>query len=135
MNTTLSPSRSSASLQLAAMILLTLAFMPATAQAAKTIDYYCSPTGDYCQFVYRKSGTIRLEMRQFPLRGSYTLCVNPPREGSTCKSFRWRRSGPIFKSTVTFARHFPSKERGRYKVSWYSPDDFKIGKTLKFRKR
>ena len=115
--------------------LLAMAAIPATAQGAKIIDYYCSPSGDYCQVVLRKKGKIKLEMRQFPLRGKYNLCVKPPRETFTCKTFRWRRSGPIFKSTVTFSRYFPSKKRGRYKVSWRTTDGYKIGKTLSFRKR
>ena len=123
------------SLFLMLLVLLATTLIPATAQGAKLIDSYCSPTGDYCQYVIRKEGKIKFEMRQFPLRGEYNLCVKPPRESFTCKTFRWRKSGPIFKSTVTFSRHFPSKKRGRYKVQWRSTDGFKIGKTLSFRKR
>jgi hypothetical protein len=128
-------SRSVTPLLVIAAVLLALTAIPSTAQGAKLIDSYCSPTGDYCQYVLRKKGTIRLEMRQFPLRGKYGLCVKPPRETFTCKTFRWRKSGPIFKSSVTFARHFPSKKRGRYKVQWRSTDGYRIGKTLLFRKR
>ena len=117
-----------------ATLLLFPALTPAAAQGAKTIDSYCSPSGDYCQYVIRNKGKIKFEMRQFPLRGKYTLCVKPPRETYTCKNFRWRRSGPILKSTVTFSRHFPSKKRGRYKVQWRSTDGYRIGKTLSFRK-
>jgi hypothetical protein len=115
-------------------VLLAMTAIPVSAQGAKTIDSYCSPSGDYCQFVIRKKGRIKLEMRQFPLRGKYNLCVKPPRETFTCKTFRWQRSGPIFKSTVTFSRHFPSKKRGRYKVLWRTTDGFRLGKTLSFRK-
>jgi hypothetical protein len=119
-------------LLLATLLVSTVA--PTTAQGAKTIDSYCSPSGDYCQFVLRNKGKIKFEMRQFPLRGKYNLCVKPPRETFTCKTFRWRRSGPIFKSTVTFSRHFPSNKRGRYKVSWRTTDGYRIGRTLTFRK-
>ena len=116
-------------------LIAALSFGPKEAQASKVINSYCSPSGDFCQYILRSDGKIKLEMRQFPLRGNYKLCVKPPGRGYTCKSFRWKKSGPIFKSTVTLARHFPSKGSGRYKVQWKTADGFKLGKTLSFRKR
>jgi hypothetical protein len=122
-------------LLVAASVVMALIAGPSTAQGARLIDSYCSPSGDYCQYVIRKQGKIKFEMRQFPLRGKYSLCVKPPRESFTCKTFRWRKSGPIFKGTVTFSRHFPAAKPGRYKVQWRLPGGHRIGKTLSFRKR
>lgn len=112
---------------------LAVLLIPATAEA-RVVESYCSPSGDFCQYIMRKDNRIKFEMRQFPLRGKYRLCVKPPGRGFTCKSFRWRRSGPIFKSVIDFNRQFPSKRKGRYRVQWRTSDGFKLGKTLSFRK-
>jgi len=107
--------------------------IPASAEA-KVVKSFCSPSGDFCQYIMRKDNRIKFEMRQFPLQGKYRLCVKPPRRGYICKTFRWRKSGPIFKSVVDFNRQFPSGRRGRYKVQWRTSDGYKLGKTLSFKK-
>jgi hypothetical protein len=119
---------------LLACLAAAVSLVPAGAQASKVVNSYCSPSGDFCQYILRSNGKIKLEMRQFPLRGNYKLCVKPPGRGYSCRVFRWKKSGPIFKSTVTFSRHFPSRKAGRYKVQWRTADGYKLGKSLSFRK-
>jgi hypothetical protein len=107
-----------------------------TAEAStKTIDSYCSPSGDFCQGVFREGGRIKLKMSQFPLRGKYQLCVKPPRQAQSCNKFRWRKKKMgVYRSGVDFATYYPSKQKGLYKVRWRSSGS-KIGKTMRFRKR
>jgi hypothetical protein len=106
-----------------------------TAEAStKTVDAYCSPSGDFCQGIFREDGRIKLRMSQFPFRGKYQLCVKPPRKSQSCNRFRWRKKKlGLFRGGVDFARHYPSKQKGRYKVTWRVSGS-KVGKTLKFRK-
>jgi hypothetical protein len=114
---------------------LALGFAGSAEASTKTIDAYCSPSGDYCQGVFRENGRIKLRMSQFPLRGKYQLCVKPPRQSQSCNKFRWRKKKMgVYRGGVDFASHYPSKQKGLYKVSWRSSGS-KIGKTLRFRKR
>lgn len=110
--------------------------MASPAQAAsKPVDSYCSPTGDYCQGLLRAKDGIKADLRAFSFRGTYQLCVDPPKARQSCERFRFRRASfGIFKGRVTLARHFDLKRRGRYSVTWRT-SGFKIGQTLHFRKR
>lgn len=114
--------------------ILALGFAGTAGASTKTVDTYCSPSGDYCQGVFREDGRIKLRMSQFPFRGKYQLCVKPPRSSRSCSKFRWRKKKlGLFRGGVDFASHFPSKRKGLYRVSWRTSGT-KIGKTLRFRK-
>jgi hypothetical protein len=104
------------------------------ASAAHVIDSYCSPTGDFCTGVFREGGRIKFKIDTFSFRGTYKLCVKPPREPRECKSFNLvRKSGGIYGSKIDFGRAFSSHRNGRYAVSWHT-EGFRIGKTLHFSK-
>lgn len=110
--------------------------IPASVSARmRAIDSYCSPTGDFCTYVARSGGRIKLVVRTFSFRGRYKLCVKPPRRSRQCHSYRLipRRHG-IYASRIDFARHFSHRASGRYTVSWHQ-SGFRIGPPLHFRKR
>ncbi len=101
----------------------------------RTIDSYCSPTGDYCTAITRQHGRVKLIVRTFSFRGRYQLCVKPPRHPRDCDSFHLDRANHgIFASKIDFARHFPHRFSGRYAVSWHQ-SGFRLGPPLHFRKR
>lgn len=120
-------------------VVASLALAPSAASAPRVIDAYCSPTGDFCQSVFIHDRMLKLEMRQFPLRGPYAICVKPPRnQPLACKKFRWRKAGPMLAGRVTAARHFPIRARGVYRVAWFTSDGqsfFRVGRVLQFRRR
>lgn len=106
---------------------------PASAET-KVLDTYCSPTGDFCQGLFRKSGRVRAELSTFSFRGEVELCVNPPGGSTNCKDFRLRSSSQgIYKSSVALSKHFDLRGRGRYSVAW-KQSGFRIGTKLHFRK-
>jgi hypothetical protein len=125
-------------LAIPALALTAVAFLlvPAAASArTRAIDSYCSPTGDFCTYVARSGGRVKLVLRTFSFRGRYRLCVKPPRHSRQCRSYRLvaRRHG-IYASRIDFARHFFHRASGRYTVSWHLSGS-RIGPPLHFRKR
>ena len=104
-----------------------------SAARTKAVDSYCSSSGDLCTSILRVDGRIKLDIRQFPLRGEYGLCVKPANRQPVCKSFEFDRDGPVFESRVDFARNFPHQWPGRYTVSWHAQGS-RIGPRLHFLK-
>jgi hypothetical protein len=115
-------------------VCLLLAAPPASAKI-RTLDSYCSPSGDYCTAVQRRDGRVNLLIRTFSFRGRYRLCVRPPGGRRECRSFKLvaTRHG-IFASRIDLSRNFSLRARGRYAVSWRKGRT-KLGPTLHFRKR
>ena len=88
------------------------------ASANKAVDSYCSPTGDWCQGVFREGGHIKFRIDTFSFRGPYKLCVKPPKEPRECRTFKLvHKSGGIYGSKIDFARNFSHRRNGRYAVS------------------
>jgi hypothetical protein len=92
----------------------------------KTLASHCSSSGDVCYGVFKRSGKVYLRIttaaRYF---GRYTLCVRllPPGTGAThaqrCGSFPvFRQSSPTWGSSIDYARQYPIKDAGRYRVTW-----------------
>ncbi len=105
------------------------------ASANKAVDSYCSPTGDWCQGVFREGGHIKFRIDTFSFRGPYKLCVKPPKEPRECRTFKLvHKSGGIYGSKIDFARNFSHRRNGRYAVSWHQ-EGFHIGPKLHFSKR
>lgn len=89
---------------------------PAQAGAARVLDSYCSPSGDFCTSVSVVNGRVRLKIGTFSFDGPYMLCVRGPRN-KRCHSFRLS-SGDIHSDRVDWAHNFPSGEPGNYHASW-----------------
>lgn len=101
----------------------------------RPIAAYCSPTGDYCQGVFRQEGGLRARISSFAFSGRYQLCLHNRTYGRQCGRFRLRK-GPfgIHRGSVGLARQFRFRAKGRYSVVWRL-DGNRIGRKLRFRKR
>jgi hypothetical protein len=108
--------------------------------ADRTISSYCSPSGDVCYGVFGQAGKPYLRIttaaRYF---GRYTLCVQllGPGGGAEhvrrCGSFPvFRQGGSTYGSSVNYAKQFPVKVRGRYRVTWKALGST-LGPSLTFR--
>jgi hypothetical protein len=132
-----------AAIALAVLSLVPAAATPGAGQAAagpKTIASYCSPSGDVCYGIFKRSGKVSLEIttaaRYF---NRYTLCVRRlPPQGTPaytqrCGSFPvFRQSGSTWGSRVNYARQFPLISAGAYRVTWKLAGSA-LGPALRFR--
>ena len=113
-------------------VIAALALPAGSAAARVPVKTYCSPSGDVCFGIFRKSGAISLELtaaaRYFE---RYTLCVQPPRGAVTCRRFPFRRSGRFFASSVRWHTSFPGRGEGTYRVTWRLQKP--LGPTLSFK--
>ena len=105
---------------LAAAVVLLVSASPASASTPQTLASYCSPSGDVCYGIVKRSGVVRFQIttaaRYF---ARYRLCVTPPGGRAACGSF------PVFRGrfgtwfgSVRFRPTFPAPRRGVYRVSW-----------------
>jgi hypothetical protein len=93
-----------------------LAGLPAAAQARSG---YCSPTGDYCTQVKKRSGVWRITLQTFAFRGRVRTCVTTPAGERTCRRFRLRAipaAGGLYGFDARWSRHFPDRGAGTYRV-------------------
>jgi hypothetical protein len=87
---------------------------------AKFLAGYCSPTGDYCTKVVRRSGETFLGIATFSFTGKYTLCARTAAGADrVCKRFRLRKKRDLFQSSVGFSAQFSPRGPGRYCASWH----------------
>jgi hypothetical protein len=114
------------------MCVVLLVAAPA-ASADTTLAAYCSPTGDYCQGIVRKSnGGIDLNLRTFSFRGFVQICVT--RRTRVCHSRRLKPVGHgVYEANARWQRSYPYQGRGRYTVAWFKGGS-KIGRALQFRR-
>ena len=115
-------------LRLAAIALALVAATPGagdTASGPKTIASYCSPSGDVCYGIINRSGKVHLELTTAAFYFKrYTLCVrrlplrSTPEYAQRCGSFPVFRQGSTWGSRVNYARQYPLRFAGRYRVTW-----------------
>ena len=118
---------------------LAVAFTSAAAVAAlaappaAAASKYCSPTGDYCYGASRAPVrlTIALAAKYFD---RYRLCVTGPDGERDCKRFRIRvLDNGIAEGKVRWARHFPNRGHGVYRVRWFATGNA-LGPGVTFRR-
>jgi hypothetical protein len=102
----------------------------ATAQPArapaKTLSSYCSPSGDVCYGVSNRSGKVFLQITTAAKYFKrYSLCVRllpvttDAVHAQRCGSFPvFRQGGGTWGSSINYARQYPVKRAGRYRVTW-----------------
>ncbi len=96
------------------------ALLLAAAPPAPAATAYCSPTGDLCYDTLAGPPVLLRITTQAKYFARYRLCVTTPGGDRSCKRFRMRRTGSgLYASNVRWARHFPNRGRGRYKVRWF----------------
>lgn len=98
------------------------ALVAAAAPQASAARTYCSPTGDLCYGALAKKAPVKLRItlaaRYFT---RYRLCVTGPRGPRECRRFGVRERGNgLWEGTVRWARHFPNRGDGRYRVRWFA---------------
>jgi hypothetical protein len=95
------------------------AITPASAGGERRIASYCSPSGDVCYGIFERQRVVRFELttaaRYF---NRYRICVRPPNAGVTCKSFPVVARGQLFGGVVRWARNYPYRGPGAYRVTW-----------------
>ena len=97
----------------------------ATARSTSTVASYCSPSGDLCYGIFKRSGRIVFRISTAAhYFNRYTLCVTLLPRGANAEHRRrcgafpvFRQSGSTWGSSVNFARNYP-RSRGRYQVTW-----------------
>lgn len=113
-----------------------LAFAAIGATPARAAEAYCHPTGDYCTSVAKVRGKRFLRVGTFSFRGSVRMCVTPPRGERECISRRLQSTGSGFvQASARWSTWFTNHGRGRYRASFYAPDDsgsFQLGPFLYF---
>jgi hypothetical protein len=107
------------------------------AQQPRTIASHCSPSGDVCFGVINRSGAVYLELTTAAhYFDRYRLCVRPPGGEAAgllrCGSFPVVRRGPVWASSVKYARQYPIPGPGTYSVTWRLGTK-PLGPTLRFR--
>ena len=118
-------------------LLATIAAVVAAALPASPVatspSQYCSRSGDVCFGIHRAQGggiVFRIDTfeRYF---ARYRLCVRPPKGAASCRTFSIRARSGIFGSSVRWARNFPRRGPGIYRVTWRQGAQ-RLGPTLSF---
>jgi hypothetical protein len=95
------------------------AVTPASSAGERRIASYCSPSGDFCYGIFEQRRVVRFELttaaRYF---GRYRICVRPPAGATVCKSFPVVARGQAFGGVVRWARNYPYRGPGAYRVTW-----------------
>ena len=122
------------------LVALVAASATRAAPADRTLSAYCSPSGDVCYGVFGRAGKVYLRITTAAhYFGRYALCVQLLPAGSDtahkrrCGSFPvFREAGSTYASSVNYAKQYPVKARGRYRVTWKSGGTA-LGPSLFFR--
>jgi hypothetical protein len=121
---------------LLALVVGLLVVVPAPAADQTRVKSYCSPSGDVCYGIFKRGGKVSLEITTAAKYfNRYTLCVRRTRPAAPqrCGSFPvFRQGGSTWGSRVNYARQFPVKSPGRYRVTWKLGSG-PLGPALQFR--
>lgn len=103
-----------------------------TPASAKTLDHFCSETGDYCTLVIEKaSGTIIFKIRGFAdYFGRAKACVTKDTE--VCRRRSAKYDGTLYEWKIAWQGNYPNQGAGRYTMRWYSEGGGRIGTALHF---
>jgi hypothetical protein len=119
------------SVRLFPVLLIAVLCNAPAAHAARVLDSYCSPSGDYCTSVTVNGGRVKLNIATFSFTGRYRICVRGPRN-KRCHRFHLRRNGELYVDRVDWANNFPSAALGTYHVSWHK-FGARLGRVLSWR--
>jgi hypothetical protein len=117
-----------------ATLVLAAAIGAVAAAPASAASTYCSPSGDLC-YGAMANPPVRLNitlMAEYFKR--YRICVTGPDGERDCKRFRIRQvNNGLWVGKVRWARHFPNRGRGTYKVRWFGLGEA-LGPPVTFRR-
>jgi hypothetical protein len=80
----------------------------------------CSSSGDYCVSVKRINGVRRLRLGMLARYVvKHQVCVNGPGAAPrTCRTYRTRKIGGLWGSSIDWRKRFPFLGKGVYRVVW-----------------
>jgi hypothetical protein len=112
----------------AAAVGLVVLVLAAPAAAATR---FCSPSGDYCTSVQRRSGAVYLRIGTFSFRGRVRICVR--HQTRICRSYPLRRSRHgLYEAKVRWYGSYPNQGPGAYRVEFFLGST-RLGPMLTFR--
>jgi len=113
---------------------VSLTAVPAASAASTVVDSYCSPSGDYCTLILKKTdGSIVFSIRAFAnYFGQATACVK--KDTRSCHSTSPRKDGGLFFWNIRRQGNYPNEGPGQYKVRWRDSGGNAIGPALYFHK-
>jgi hypothetical protein len=118
------------------VVALAVAVPASIGAPARALTSYCSPSGDVCYGIFKRGGKVSLQITTAAKYFTrYTLCVRRTRPAAPqrCGSFPvFRQGGSTWGSRVNYARQFPVKSPGRYRVTWKLGSG-PLGPALQFR--
>jgi hypothetical protein len=104
---------------LCALIAALVAIAPSAAAEQSRLKSYCSPSGDVCYGIFKRSSVysfrLTLAAKYFQ---RYRVCVRPLGEQATCKSFPVKKTGADWGGTVVWNRNYPVRGPRGYRVTW-----------------
>jgi hypothetical protein len=104
------------------VVALTVGVPASVGAPSKALTSYCSPSGDVCFGIFNRGGKASLEITTAAKYFKrYTLCARrvQPAAAQRCGSFPvFKQGGPTWASRVNYARQYPVKTAGRYRVTW-----------------
>ena len=101
------------------MALVAVAVSAAPSQAEHRRDSFCSESGDFCLYAFKKDGVQKFEIRLAAKYFSrYKLCVWAPDDSRTCRRFRIKDRGRVYGDVVAWRSFFPHEGEGAYDVRW-----------------
>lgn len=120
-------------LVLAVGLCLTCASLwPLAASAGKSLDSYCSPTGDYCISVVGSKAKPFFVLRTFSFAGQYKLCVKQDGYERQCGWWKLKSvKHGIRASRVNVADHYFLVGAGHYTFSAFYGSG-QLGRGLQF---
>ena len=103
-------------------IVVSATLLPAaTAGASHFPDTKCSSSGDYCVSVKKVNGVRRLRLGMlFEYFPQHDVCVKGPGGERTCHTYRTRKIGGLWGSSIDWRENYPFQGRGTYRVAWRS---------------
>ena len=123
-------------LSLACALALVAGLAP-SALAQHRPNWFCSTSGDYCQYAKKNGKGIRfLVFRSFAHRGEVKVCVRAPDGTRSCINDRFTDANDdsLFVTRLRWNTNFPNQGPGDYSVRW-KQDGARTGKILGFHKR
>ncbi|HWC71344.1 MAG TPA: hypothetical protein VG993_09310 [Actinomycetota bacterium] len=102
------------------LVIAGAALLTGSASASHFPHTKCSPSGDYCVSVKKIDGVRRLRLAMlFKYFPKHEVCVRKKgADQRTCHTYRTRRIGGLWGSSIDWRQQFPFEGRGVYRVSW-----------------
>jgi deoxycytidylate deaminase len=125
-----------AAILLTIAVVIAIGYIAVPASASHKPNSWCSQSGDVCLSAKMSDGKRKLQIvLTSKFFGHYKLCVHAPDNSEACHTFRIRKRGMEYGSSINWATHYPNKGSGSYDVDWKQTDGSRVGRELEFHVR